>query len=402
MRAGAQRLLLLAAACICVCAPARAGDWLVNSHIGETVEANDNIQQLPDSPGGAVGSITNFSLDAINETPTLRLGFGTDLGVSGFTGPGAQSSLDGFRGDVRGSIDKATKLTDYHLDGSWQLAPAAVSELTDSGILAANTTTSTFDANAGLKHQLNDLNALGWSISGTSVDFSNDNDGLSPYNDLVMSESWIRNLSPITDFTAAVGTQWYQADNPTNTESWVQTLTGQIDTQLTGRLKVMGRAGGGVVHTTEQLVAPFDPIDISDTAANFIAAAALVYDLKNTTISANASHDFAPSSLGEVQDRTVVGFAVDHKINDWSGLLLTGQFFDQLPSTSAPGQSDSRQAVILSLAYSRNLMRDWDLLVSYRFVQQDEDTGVFIPFDDGASTSNAVFVTVNRNLHLFR
>ena len=197
MRARAQRLLLLAAACICVCAPAKAGDWLVNSHIGETVEANDNIQQLPDSPGGAVGSITNFSLDAINETPTLRLGFGTDLGVSGFTGPGAQSSLDGFRGDVRGSIDKATKLTDYHLDGSWQLAPAAVSELTDSGILAANTTTSTFDASAGLKHQLNDLNALGWSISGTSVDFSNDDDGLTPYNDLVMSE--VMDPQPLAD-----------------------------------------------------------------------------------------------------------------------------------------------------------------------------------------------------------
>jgi hypothetical protein len=374
----------------------------VTTHIGETIEANDNIQQLPDSPGGAVGSITNFSLTAVNETPTLRLGFGTDLGVSGFTGPGAQSSLDGFRGDVRGSVDKATKLTDYHFDGFWRLAPAAVSELTDSGILAANTTNSTLVGNAGLKHQLNGLNAFGWSISGTRVDFSGNSDGLSPYTDLVMTESWIRNLSSVTDFTLATSTQWYQADNATDTETWVQTLTGQIDTQLTSRLKLMGRAGGGVVHTTEQLVAPFEPMDFSDTSGNFIAAAALVYDLKNTTISADASHDFAPSSLGQVQDRTAVGFAVDHKINEWSGLLFRGQFFDQLPSTSAPGQNDRRQAVILSLAYSRNLMRDWDLLVSYRFVQQEENTGIFIPFDDGASTSNAVFVTVNRNVTLFR
>jgi hypothetical protein len=402
MWAGAKWPVLLAAACICACAPAKAGDWLVNTHIGETFEANDNIQQLPKSPGGAVGSLTNFSLDAIDETPTMHLGFGTDLAWRAFTGPGAQDSLDGLQGEARGSMDKATKLTDYHLDGSWQQAPAAVSELTDSGILAANTTTTTYLANAGLKHQLNDLNALGWSISGTSVNFSNENAGLTPYNDLVMSESWIRNLSPITNFTAAFGTQWYQADNPTNTQSWVQTLTGQIDTQLTSRLKFMGRAGGGVVHTTEQLVAPFDPIDISDTAAKFIGAAALVYDLKNTTISANASTDFAPSSLGDVQDRTVVGISVDHKINEWSGVLLSGQFFDQLPSTSAPAQSDSRQAVILSIAYSRNLMRDWDLLVSYRFVQQEENTGVFVPFDDGASTSNAVFVTVNRNVSLFR
>jgi len=159
-----------------------------------------------------------------------------------------------------------------------------------------------------------------------------------------------------------------------------------------------------VTFASEQLNTPSGQTNISNTSSNFIAAGNFTYELKNTTISANASHDFAPSSLGQVQAVTAVGISVDHKINEWSGLLLSGQFFDQLPSASLPGQSDQRQAMILSLAYSRNLMRDWDMLVSYRFVQQDLNTDSFVPFkfDNGSSTSNAVFVTLNRSINFFR
>ena len=79
MWTGANLPLAIFAACMAICAPAQAGDWLVNSHVGETFEANDNIQQVPKSPGDAFGSITNFSFDALNNTPTLAMGFGTDL-----------------------------------------------------------------------------------------------------------------------------------------------------------------------------------------------------------------------------------------------------------------------------------------------------------------------------------
>ena len=343
MLGGARQPLLLLAACMGSCAPAAAGDWLVTSRIGETVELNDNPQQLPDSPGGAVGSITNFSLNAINELPTLRFDFGTDLAWREYTGPGAQDSLDGLQGNVEAGIHKSTKLTDYQLAGSWQRQPAAVSEIIDSGILAANTTRTTYFATGGLEHHLNSLNSLGLSASGTSVNFSNDNAGFTPFNDVTLSPAWIRSISPITNFTASANTQWFVADNLTNTESLIQTVTGQIDTQLTSRLKLMGRAGGGVIHTTEQLPTPRGINDISDTAGDFVGAAELAYELKNTIISTSASQDFSPSSLGEVQDRAGVGFSVDHKINEWSSLLFAGEFYDQRPSTSAPGKSNHRR-----------------------------------------------------------
>jgi len=404
MWTGANLPLAIFAACMAMCAPAQAGTWLLNSYIGETLEANDNIQQVPKSPGEAFGSITNFSLDALNSTPTLALGFGTDLAFREYGGDGAQSSLDGFQGDARASIEKTTKLTIYNLNGSWSRAPAAVSELTDSGILAANTTTTSYLANGGFQHQLNDINALGWSATGTSVNFSNDDAGLIPYNDVVMTESWIRNLSPITNFTASLATQWYEADNEFNTRSLINSLTGQIDTMLTNRLKLMARAGGGVIQTDEDFVAGSTRADTSDTSANFVGGVDLAYELKNTTITATASQDFAPSSLGEVQDRTEIGLGLDHRINERTGLVLSGQFYNQTPSTSAPSQSNEREAMILSFALSRELMRDWDLVVRYQFVQQDLSTDQFVPFsfDDGSSTSNAVFLTLNRNLHLLQ
>ena len=404
MWTGANLPLAIFAACMAICAPAQAGDWLVNSHVGETFEANDNIQQVPKSPGNAFGSITNFSLDALNTTPTLVLGFGTDLALREYGGDGAQSSLDGFQGDARASLEKKTKLTDYNLNGSWARAPAAVSELTDSGILAANTTTTSYLANGGLQHQLNDLNALGWSATGTSVNFSNEDAGLIPYNDVVMTESWIRNLSQNTNFTASLATQWYQADNEFNTRSLVQSLTGQIDTLLTNRIKLMARAGGGVIRTDEDFFAGGTKADVSDTSGSFVGGVDLAYEFKNTTVTATASHDFAPSSLGEVQDRTEVGLGIDHRINERTGLVLSGQFYDQTPSTSAPAQSNDREAMILSLTFTRELIRDWDLAVRYQFVQQDLNTDQFVPFsfDDGSSTSNAVFVTLNRNLHLLQ
>ena len=386
---------------VMVCTPVSAGDWQINSSVSETVEANDNPQLLPDSPGGDVGSLTTFSLDAINESPTLRLGFGADLTLRAYTGPGALDSYDGLQGDVRGSLEKTTKLTKYDLAAFWQRAPASVSELTDSGILAADTIRDTYFANAGLLHQLNDLNALGWSVSGTSVTFTDEDEGLSPYNDISMSESWVRSISPTAQMTAALGTQWYQSDNVVDTESLVQRATLQLDRQLTSRMKIMGRAGGGVAYTDQDYWLGLDRIETSDTSGLFIGAAELAYELKNTVLAASASHDFAPSSLGEMQERTSVGVSIDHKINERSGILLNGQFFHQLPGVDNPDEEERRQALILAVSYSRNVMRDWDLILTYRFVEQQEQADLFVPFQDGSATSNAVFVTLNRELYLF-
>ena len=171
------------AVCMGLTMPASAGDWAVTTHIGETVEANDNPQLVPKSPGGDVGSITNLNLQAIDELPTLRWETDVDLGFQKYWGPGALGSYDGVRGGARTAIEKATELTNYHASFSWRDDPASVSEVLDSGITNANTSRITYFADGGLQHQLNDLNALGLSVAGTSVNFTSDHNGLTPYTD---------------------------------------------------------------------------------------------------------------------------------------------------------------------------------------------------------------------------
>ena len=102
-----------------------------------------------------------------------------------------------------------------------------------------------------------------------------------------------------------------------------------------------------------------------------------------------------------MQERTSVGVSIDHKINERSGILLNGQFFHQLPGVDNPDEEERRQALILAVSYSRNVMRDWDIILTYRFVEQQEEADLFVPFQDGSATSNAVFVTLNRELYLF-
>ena len=145
--------------------------------------------------------------------PTLRWETDVDLGFQKYWGPGALGSYDGVRGGVRTAIEKATELTNYHASFSWRDDPASVSEVLDSGITNANTSRITYFADGGLQHQLNDLNALGLSVSGTSVNFTSDNNGLTPYTDVNTTQSWIHNVNPRTDLTAALSTEWYNADD---------------------------------------------------------------------------------------------------------------------------------------------------------------------------------------------
>ena len=170
-----QGAALLFAACMGLPMHASAGDWAVTARIGETVEVNSNPQLEPTSPGGAVGSITNLSLQAIDQMPTLRWETDANLGFSGFWGPGALDSLDGVNGVARTAFDKATELTDYHASFFGSGLPASVSEVFDSGITNANTTTINYGGEGALTHQLNALNAIGLSVSGSSEFFTGDN-----------------------------------------------------------------------------------------------------------------------------------------------------------------------------------------------------------------------------------
>jgi hypothetical protein len=403
-------------ACMGWVMPASAGDWTATMHIGETVEANDNPQLLPKSPGGTVGSITNLSVQAVDTTPTLHWEIGTDLGFSQFWGPGATSSLDGVKGGVvHTALEKSTPLTDYTASFSTNVLPASTSEILDSGITNANTTTISYSGAGGLKHQLNGLNALGLSVSGSSEFFTNNNgspsaasgskSGLTPNTYLTTGQSWIHTVTPLTDFAVAASTAWYSASGVTGTDSVSESVTGQVHTQLSERLSLTAGGGGDVIRTTRNADSISTGGSADSTSTGFIANAQLAYALtNNTSVSAFASHNLAPSSLGSVQELTQVGLTVGHRLDEASSVGFSGIFVYQVPVTSIQANTTQlqRQALVLSVGYQRILSRYWDLHLSYNFTQQDNgDTGFLQPFNDkGSSTSNAVFLTLTRSFNL--
>ena len=241
----------------------------------------------------------------------LRWETDANLGFSGFWGPGAVGSLDGVTGVARTAFDKATELTDYHASFFGSGLPASVSQVFDSGITNANTTTVTYGGEGGLTHQLNELNALGLSVSGSSEFFTGDNGSpssassasatkntLTPYTYLTTGQSWIYNMTPRTDLTVAASTAWYGADGVAGTDSLSQSVTGQVSqsvtarvqTQLSQRLSFTGGGGGDVVFTTGSSDSTSTGRNANSTSTGFIANAALAYALQMRTLRFRLSH----------------------------------------------------------------------------------------------------------------
>jgi hypothetical protein len=389
-----------------------SADWSATGSVGETVEANDNPQLESKSPGGAVGSITNLSLQGGYEWPTMKWTVGTDLGFSKFWGPGAQDSLDGLRGGVlTTSLAKTTPLTNYNASFSGSVLPASVSELFDSGITNANTTTVSYFGQGGLTHQLNELNALGLSVSGASESFINngsgtsaESDALKPNTYLTAGQSWIRNVTPLTNFTVAASTGWYTAEGVGSTDSVSESITAQLQTQLYQGWSLTAGGGGNVVFAIDNSDS-ISTDNSNSTSTGFIANVAVGYALPTTTVSAFASHNLAPSSLGTVEELTQAGLSVGHQINGVSSVFLSGIFVYQLPVFSIdtdPNQKQQRQGLVLSVGYQRLLTQYWNLSLNYSFSEQNNgDSEFFQALDNqGSSTSNAVFATITRSFNL--
>jgi opacity protein-like surface antigen len=230
-------------------------------------------------------------------------------------------------------------------------------------------------------------------------------DVLTPNTFLTAGQSWIRSVSPRTNLTLGASTGWFNADGVETTDQVSEratdqvseSVTLQVQTELSERLSFTAGGGGNVVRTSGST---------DETTSGFIGDVALGYALANTTLSAFAAHNLAPSSLGSLQERTTAGFSVGHQINEASSVSFSGAFVYQLPVVSTPVDADrdqQHQALVLTVGYNRNLAQNWNLGLSYTFTQQNNnDDEFFWELNEGSSTSNAVFATITRNFSLMR
>jgi hypothetical protein len=402
-----KSVVVLAALALAACAlaPRTANAaWSATAGFGETIEANDNPQVESNSSGGAVGSITDLSLQAGYDWPTANWTIGTNLGFTKYWGPGAQDSFDGVNvGALTTSFNKSTPLTSYNASFSGSFLPSAQTEIFDSGITNADTKTVSYSAEAGLTHQLNALNAFGLSVSGWSESFiesgssnSEAQNALTPNTYLSAGQSWIRTLTPITSLTFGATTSWYNAEGPTGTNSVAESLTAQIQTQPSKNVSFSGLGGGYLVRTTGDCDSTSSG-DSDSTSTGFIADLAVSYALPNASISAFALHNLEPSSLGCLQPFSSAGLSIGYPINAISSISFSGTFGYQWPTTN-----QQHQALVLNVGYQRSLTPNWSFGLAYSFTQQSNgDDEFFRSFNDqGSSASNAVFATISRSFDL--
>jgi hypothetical protein len=445
-----QGAALLFAACLCLPTTASAGDWTGTGGVGETVAVTSNAQLESNSSSVSVESITSLWLHAVDEMPTLYWETDGALGYS--TGPVGGSFNQGLNGWGSTALNKVTEFTDYHASFYASGLPASVSQVFDSGITNPNISTTFYSGAGGLTHQLNELNAIGLSVSGSSEFFTGDDgspssafatkNNLTPYTYLTTGQSWIHNVTPLTDLTAAASTGWYAAGD-TGADSLSESVTGQVQNQLSESLTAQiqkqliggvftGGGGGFVVHTTAQSGSRFPNGSLDSISTGFIANAQLSYALPNNTgFYGFASHNLVPSSLGQLQEATSAGFGVGHKINESSSVGLNGLFQYQVPTTSIQGDFNQTQTqavgfslgyqrnlsqysagilvdsnktqgqTIFSLGYQRSLSQNWNLTLSYSFTEEDNRNTWFLqPFNDnGSSNSSAGLLTITRTFN---
>src|SRR5262249_14225342 len=153
-----------------------------------------------------------------------------------------QDSFDGLNvGTLTTSLQRTspyTKLTNWNVSFSGSVLPSAFTEVLDSGNTNANSKTVNYSAQAGLTHQLNELNALAFSTSWSSQSFINngsghsltENDALNPNTYVTLGQSWIHTLTPVTSLTLAASTDWYTAEGVGSTDSISESLTLQMQT----------------------------------------------------------------------------------------------------------------------------------------------------------------------------
>ena len=88
-------------------------------------------------------------------------------------------------------------------------------------------------------------------------------------------------MTPLTSFTLAASTGWYTAEGVGTTDSVSESLTAQMQTQLSARWSLSAGGGGNVVFTTDSSDLDIDRSARNSTSTGFIANVALAYSLAN-------------------------------------------------------------------------------------------------------------------------
>jgi len=385
---------------------ARAIDLVLKSQLGQSVEFNDNRDLSTKSKGDTYTFLSSLMFDAVVRTPTMKFAATVDLSYLTFTGPGADLLTDALSHGVRASIERREKVMTYNFGGSWSRRDASTVQIEDIGFATVHGHVDTYVAEGGMRRDLSPYESIGWASRVTAIQFwsqaanSHAPDSLSVVN----TADWRRQLSPLTDVTAAVQFEWQNLDNASGTNNYIWRPTVGVQHRLTKQLTLKVSGGAAITTTTQDVTTPIPPATTplpSGTKLGWLADALLVYKIKTAEFSFFAGRSVAPSALGDLQERSKVSLNYRQDINPVSSLSLSGSFSH---ITAPPGSNsilldqpsftgNAVDVYTASVGYNYLLARDWTAQFTYRFTHRQAETN--------RANSNAVILAIKHDVTLW-
>lgn len=370
---------------------AYAADWSARTEFRQSAEIDDNRALLAHPKGETYGFVSQLILNAVARYPALSVSLDADLSYRALVGAGADDNADPMDNGIRAKIEKFDRLSRYHFTGSWRRQDATSAQIADTGLTFVKGDINTYAVEGGIDRRVSALDTLFWSARGVSTDF--DSPTASSFIDTSTTIGWRRRLTPTTDVFSSLQLQAIFRDDVYNSETVIARASSGLETRLSKQLTVKGSTGVAGYDTSRNA----SPTNNDTQSIGWLADLQLTYyPLNGTQVAFSASHDIAPNSIGETQERSSVGLTLQTTINRSSSLTLATSASRQTllyASANLVGVNlDYGTADVFrgSLTYSYRLTQDWHTQLSYRFVQRMDDLG--------SANSNSLYLAFVREM----
>jgi hypothetical protein len=358
-------------------------DLTIKSSLSETVETNSNYFL---SQGGKpiVRPQTAVTFDALGQLPTTTYDFSGDFAYFNYLGPGAENlaDTDGYQGGGRFRFESLgkTKSDKANFTTSWRTSDVVSAQLADTGIATRGGQFTTTTVGGGFIRQLGLRDTISWNATSSFYEFSS---GTSPYTNLYNVATWDHRVSPIANFITLADYSWIWRQDLAQSETKFARLMAGTKISLTKRLEVTGNVGIGLINGSQQnstvpvsngSSVPYPIISGIGSAQRMLWDVTLAYRLqRTTTLSANAAQTISPDVLGNLSERQILGFGLQHEVNSLSTLQFTSQYVHYTASGSQSLTNSGYDYYLASASYIRRLTKELRGQITYTYRRRESD-----------------------------
>ncbi len=387
---------------------ALAAEVSIKGSINETGEASNNYFLVTKPSGTTAKSTSAATLDILAQTPTTSYLLDSHYSYYKYFGPGAADTnpVWGTPASSTFTVNHVTELDNFNFAASWNRSDAAVTQLTQSGIVSTHGSINNYNVNGGVVHDLGRNDVLSWSAAASTVSFTDPNQ--IPYKDVTSTILWAHTFSPTTSFTNSVNFDWFSQDNAADSQRLMWRFMSGVQSQLTQRLSVHGDIGIVFANAYENGNAAALPVVLVPASPDFpvpstpfqqlvgaghgwIGDIGLSYRLlKDTNVSFTASQAIIPLFTGQLQQSSSLSMSVSYDINQFSSLTFNTQYSQSsLPSQIGQTSATASDFFTAGLNYSYRLSREWRSNLSYTYRE-----------NVGQANSSSVLVSLTRDFTL--